>query len=151
MSIGAFAQNFKANITDKQRPDKLWNCDSICQVIKNDPCLGLRLLSDSALFCTHVDYRCASRLWRFYGNSTRIHHYFNCDPIPAVSYSSMNMGKSLLKMDLLLWMRYYGCPDSTNLQHKHYGDFSEERDAINRLFEDNSPSLRDFDTTILWK
>ncbi len=135
----------------QQYHKKLWDCDSLIKSIRTSPCNGLKLLSDSAIFSSHVDYICASNIWQFYGHRTAVHHYFNCDPVPVVSYESLNIGKSLYKMDLLFWMRHYGCPDSVALQSRHYGSFNKYEYEDIMQYYDRGFNIIPMDTTILWR
>ncbi len=128
------------------------NCDSILRVIKQKPCLGLSLISDSNFIYT-INTFCLEDICHFYATKTKIRHLYVA-PIcysDGLNYSNISFGKSFYKMDMLLWMRKLGCGDSTKLQKKHYGDFDVmERREIDRMYNSNMP-VKNFDTTILWK
>ncbi len=127
------------------------NCDSIINACYKNPCTGLSLLSDSSYFFYKMNPYCFNRVCNYYYQGTKISHAQYLDFNNVVNYINLSLGKSLYKVDLLLWMKYYGCLDTHNLTQRIYGEFDKfERHEI-RNWNHNGLKDKVFDSTILWQ
>ena len=128
------------------------NCDSLLKACKEDPCLGLTLMSDSSYFFYKINVYCFNKLCKFYINSSNIYHLYYFDNWEGQPmYLNLSLGKSFYKLDLLLWMRYFHCPDKNKIAQRKYDSFDVmERHTMEgaRLVKDTA---FDFDSTILWQ
>ena len=125
------------------------NCDSVLNICRDNPCVGLTLISDSMYFYYKLNPDCINAIHKYYMKTTNIYHVIGHDfsEQGLAYYTNTSFGKSLYKMDLLLWMRYYHCLDNNNLIKKRYGDFNgSEREALKMWQRYNNNS---FDTSFL--
>lgn len=111
-------------------------------------CELLKIFSDSSKWIKYIKsedclYRAIYRLKR----DAAFPPSWFCD-YGGCRYFSYSLEKSLFKVDLLRWMRFYGCADTVTLKSRLNGGFNAyEIEYIKRRAQDGNP----VDTSILYQ
>ena len=125
--------------------DKKYACQAF-QVRKMDACDILHILSDSAKIRDDItNQKCFSDLIAKLAAKSQIRPQWFCD-FSGCYYFSLSLDKSIFKLDLLRWMQFFKCADTTVLKAATKGVFTKEEINFMKIRERQGSKI---DTTIL--
>ena len=113
---------------------------------KVSPCELLKQLSDSLIrFAYFQNHECINETVHLLAQKSGIYPQWRCN-FAGCAYLSYSLKKSIFKIDLLKWMRYFHCVDTINLRKITGGNFSAEE---LKFIKDRESVGYSVDTTIL--
>lgn len=127
-------------------------CDSLKDIVYSAPCKMLSNLSDSIFLDRYISWYCLPGVARTFRAASGIAPNFQSGS-HELNYYNLSLGKSLFKHDLIMWSRYFGCPDTVALKARKYGHFSSyeyhDIEHHNKVIKTNPGHKIYIDTTIL--
>ena len=114
---------------------------------KIQECELLQILSDSTVWNKYIPNRnCLNEILYKLSAKSNIKPNWVCD-FAGCNYYDYSMDKSIFKVDLLQWMRYFHCSDSVRLKLNTKGQFNKEDLSTIKLKEIQGTPI---DTMILY-
>ena len=127
-------------------------CDSLKDIVYSAPCEMLSNLGDSIFLHRYISWECLPGVARTFRAASGIAPNFQSGS-HELNYYNLSLGKSLFKHDLIMWSRYFGCPDTVALKARKYGHFNSyeyhDIEHHNKVINTNPGHKIYIDTTIL--